>query len=129
MSAATGRVKPAPETESAVRIPLASLARAYAKLSAAAVKVAYPALTGDEARALDRSFLDYSAYRLDIRIVKATFRGDRTTVDGVMETIVTLRSGEERRSTLSATFVMENSNGSWVIASASRATPPRSSPS
>jgi hypothetical protein len=120
MAPPTGRAAPAPETEGAVRIPLSSLERAYAALSAAAVKAAYPALTADEARALDRSFLDQSAYRLDIRIVKTTFHGDRVTVDTVMDMTVTLRSGAERRSTAPATFLMENSNGSWVIASASR---------
>ena len=103
-----------------MRVPLSSLARAYATLSAAAVKVEFPGLTADEARALDRSFLDYSAYRLDIQIVKATFRGGRATVNCAIEATVTLRSGEERRSSSSATFGLESSNGSWVIASASR---------
>jgi hypothetical protein len=119
-SGATTRGKQAPETESAVRMPLLSLARAYSTLSAAAVKVDYPGLTADEARALDRSFLDYSAYRLDIQIVKTAFRGGRATVNCAIETTVTLRSGEERRSTSSATFVLESLNGAWVIASASR---------
>jgi serine/threonine-protein kinase len=118
--ATTSRGRPAPETENAVRVPLSSLARAYATLSAAAVKVEFPGLTADEARALDRSFLDYSAYRLDIQIVKATFRGGRATVNCAIEATVTLRSGEERRSSSSATFGLESSNGSWVIASASR---------
>jgi len=84
------------------------------------VKVEYPGLTADEARALDRSFLDYSAYRLDIQIVKATFRGGRATVNCAIEATVTLRSGEERRSSSSATFGLESSNGAWIIASASR---------
>ena len=113
-------VKAAPETENAVRASLLSLARAYATLSAAAVKAAYPGLTADEARALDRSFLDYSAYRLEFEIVRTTFRGGRATVNAAIETTVTLRSGEQRRSTSSATFVMENMNGAWVVLSASR---------
>jgi hypothetical protein len=54
-----------------VRVPLASLARAYSTLSAAAVKAQYPGLSTDEARALDRSFLDYSAYRLEFQNVRA----------------------------------------------------------
>ena len=86
----------------------------------AAVKAAYPGLTPDEARALDRSFLDYSAYRLEFEIVRTTFRGGRATVNAAIETTVTLRSGEQRRSTSSATFVMENMNGAWVVLSASR---------
>jgi serine/threonine protein kinase len=121
-SGGTTRPRSAPETENAVRLPLLALARAYSTLSAAAVKVEYPGLTADEARALDRSFLDYSAYRLDIQVVKATFRGGRATVNCAVDTTVMLRSGEERRSTSSATFVLESSNGAWVIASASRLT-------
>jgi hypothetical protein len=113
-------VKAAPETESAVRAPLLSLARAYSTLSAAAVKAAYPGLTADEARALDRSFLDYSAYRLEFENVRTMFRGGRATVNAAIDTTVTLRGGEQRRSTWSATFVLENMNGVWVIASASR---------
>jgi serine/threonine protein kinase len=119
-SAGSSTVKAAPETENAVRTPLMSLTRAYSTLSAAAVKAAYPGLSADEARALDRSFLDYSAYRLDVQIVRTMFRGGRATVECGLEATVTLRSGEQRRSTSSATFVMQNTNGVWVILSASR---------
>jgi predicted Ser/Thr protein kinase len=115
-----GGVKPAPQTEAAVRLPLASLARAYATLSAAAVKAQYPGLSTDEARALDRSFLDYSAYRLEFQNVRAVFNGGRATVNAALDATITLRSGEQRRSSASATFVMENANGAWVITSASR---------
>ena len=62
------------------------------------MKAVYPALTADEARALDRSFLDYSAYRLDIRMVTATFRGEGATVDCALDMTATLRSGTTRRS-------------------------------
>jgi hypothetical protein len=113
-------VPSAPETENAVRVPLAALAQAYSTLSAAAVKAAYPRLSADEARALDRSFLDYSAYRLDIQIVRTMFRGGRANVESAIDAIVTLRSGEQRRSTLPVTFVMDSTNGAWIIASASR---------
>lgn len=112
--------KTAPETENAVQASLSSLSRAYSTLSAAAVKAEYPALTPDEARALDRSFLDYSSYRLDIHIVKVAFRGGRATVNCAIETMVVLRNGQERQSSSSATFVLESSNGAWVITSASR---------
>jgi hypothetical protein len=37
-----------------------------------------------------------------------------------IDATITMRSGEQRRSTTAATFVMENTNGSWVITSASR---------
>ena len=103
-----------------MRAPLLSLARAYSTLSAAAVKVAYPGLTADEARALDRSFLDYSAYTLEFQTVRTMFRGGRATVNAAIETTVTLRSGEQRRPTSAATFGMESVNGVWVITSASR---------
>jgi len=110
----------APEADTAVDVPLSSLTQAYAALSAAAVKKVYRPLTADEARTLDRSFLDYSAYRLDIRIGRTTFRGDRAVVETTMDATVALRSGSERHSTTPATFVMQRSNGAWVIASASR---------
>jgi len=117
---AGSRAKPAPQTEAAVRASLASLARAYSTLSAAAVKAQYPGLSTDEARALDRSFLDYSAYRLEFQNVRATFNGGRATVNTALEATITLRSGEQRRSSSSATLVMDNANGAWVITSASR---------
>ncbi len=117
---AGSRAKPAPETEAAVRASLASLARAYSTLSAAAVKAQYPGLSTDEARALDRSFLDYSAYRLEFQNVRAMFSGGRAMVNAAIDATITLRSGEQRRSSSSATFVMENANGAWVITSASR---------
>jgi hypothetical protein len=96
------------------------VARAYAALSGAAVKAAVPSLSADEARALDRSFLDYSAYRLEIRITRATFRSGRATVECTLDRTVTLRTGEQRQAASSTTFVLESANGQWVVRSASR---------
>jgi hypothetical protein len=115
-----GAAKPGPATEAAVRVALADLAHAYSMLSAAAVKAQYSRLSAEEARVLDRSFLDYSSYRLDFQDVRATFSGGRATVQAAMEATATLRSGEQRRATLAATFVMDSANGAWVITSASR---------
>jgi hypothetical protein len=115
-----GLAKPAPETEAALRAPLLALARAYSRLSAAAVKAAYPGLDAAEARALDRSFLEYSAYQMDITVTGTSIAGTRATVSAAIEAAVTLRGGEQRRSTSVATFVMESVDGVWVIRSASR---------
>ena len=84
------------------------------------MKAEFPSLSSDQARALDRSFLDYSAYRLDFQILNTQVAGTRATMNVALDAMVTLRSGEQRRSTSSAIFAMEQSNGAWVIASASR---------
>jgi hypothetical protein len=118
--AAGGGIREAPETEAALRAPLQAVARAYAALSGAAVKAAVPSLSADEARALDRSFLDYRADRREIRITRATFRSGRATVECTLDRTVTLRTGEQRQAASSTTFVLESANGQWVVRSASR---------
>lgn len=108
------------ETEAAVRASLAGLSGAYAAMSAAAVKLQYPGLTADEARALDRGFLEYEAYRLDVRVIAVTAQGSRAVARCALDSQATLRSGETRRATTAATFTLEQTGGRWVIVGASR---------
>ncbi len=109
-----------PEAEGAIRAALQALAGAYANLSGAAVKAAYPGLRADEARTLDRNFLDYSAFRLDVQIVRIAYQGTRAMATCTLESMVTLRNGSQRRATTSASFTLEKSDRSWRIVSASR---------
>jgi serine/threonine-protein kinase len=104
----------------ALRRPLAALARGYASLSGAAVKAAYPALTADDVRALDRRFLDYAGYRLDVRDVRSTVNGARASITCVLDSHITMRNGTERRSSIPAVVTLEESGGSWAIVSVSR---------
>jgi tRNA A-37 threonylcarbamoyl transferase component Bud32 len=106
--------------EDGVRAALQALARGYERMSAAAVKAAYPNLTLEEVRALDRNFLEYSAYQLDIRDVRIAVKGTRATANCLLESIVTLRNGTERRTSTRATFTLESGGGAWQVISASR---------
>jgi serine/threonine protein kinase len=109
-----------PRAEVAVRAALQSLGRAYQTLSGAAVKSVYPNLTPEQVRALDRNFLEYSAYALDIRDVRIAIKGNRATANCALDSTVTLRNGTERRTTTRATFTLENTSGAWVMIGSSR---------
>jgi serine/threonine protein kinase len=110
-----------PRAEGAVRDTLQNFARAYQALSGAAVKAVYPSLTPDQVRTLDRNFLEYSAYQLDIRDVRIAVKGVRATANCVLDSTVTLRNGTERRTTTRATFTLEHtSGGAWVMTASSR---------
>jgi serine/threonine protein kinase len=109
-----------PRAEVAVRATLQNLARAYQTLSGAAVKAVYPGLTPDQVRALDRNFLEYSAYELDIRDVRIAIKGARASANCALDSTVTLRNGTERRTTTRATFTLENSSGAWVMIGSTR---------
>lgn len=112
--------KRAPQTDEAVRAPLMALSRAYRNLSGAAVKAAYPGLAVEDIRALDRSFIDYSAYELAIQDLRVTFNGARAMVTCTLQSNITLRNGSERRSSAPARFTLEGHSGAWTIVEASR---------
>jgi hypothetical protein len=89
-------------------------------MSGAAVKAVYPALSQDEVRALDRRFLDYSAFRLEVQDAVPSVDGGRATVNCLLVSEITMRNGSARRSTTPAVITLEARGEIWTIASVSR---------
>jgi tetratricopeptide (TPR) repeat protein/predicted Ser/Thr protein kinase len=100
--------------EPAIRATLEAYAQAYRSLNADAVARVFPSVN---LPALRRAFQETRQQDVQIENAQVRVQGMRATVMCRIRQVFTPRAGQTREATLAAEFVLEKSNGAWLIVS------------
>ena len=98
-----------------IRAVLDEYRRAYESRSSAAVRRVDPGLTTDELRALDREFLEWTAYRRELEVLRESVGADRAEVVVAITDHITPRIGVARQVGRQAVFSLERPDGRWTV--------------
>ena len=103
------------QEENAVLQTLATYERAIESENLDLFRQAKPNLTSEEAKRLTSSFEAIDSHDVELAVQTVTIQGDSATVAVTRRDVIVIRGRSQNGNSRQQTFVLQKTNGSWVI--------------